>query len=497
MARHRVPAGTERGASDERSASSAVVHSPAMTTVPAGPAAPPATPAAPVPPSPPSPRAGVVGGRGRRLAGSLLTLAAWVVLIVVARRWARAVEATGKIIRLHAPPLVGWDRWRINGRLAIPVAVALVLVTGLPRWSTRLAWRRLLALTYLASAAWAVSLAVTDGWLGITRPTLLPHDEYLLDVGRVGNPHSFLLHFTANIGHYVTHVRSHPPGVLLLLWGMDRIGLGGPRWAAALFIAGGAAAFAAVLVVVRRVAGEDMARRAMPFLVLSPAALWVATTADAFYAGAAAWAVVAVVLSMYRDDRRGDVLALVGGIGFGLLAHLAYGAVLVGLVPLAIAVHRRRIRPLLIAAAGSVIVVAAFTSAGFFIVDGLRATHRQYLLSVARDRSYRLFFVVDWAALAVVVGPAIAVALVRLRDRRVWLLVGAALSACLVAAVSGAFKGEVERIWLPFSVWVLAAGAALALPPGATRAPRRSLHLWLAVQATFATLVQVGIHTRW
>lgn len=462
-----------------------------MTTVRPGPAAPLAPPPAHSPPEPISRR-----GAGT-VASSLVALTAWVVVIFVARRWARAVEATGKVIRLHAPPLVGWDRWRINGRLAIPVVVGVALVAVLPRWSARLSWRLLVAVTWLTSAGWAVSLAVTDGWSGLTRPTLLPHDEYLLDVGRVGSPHAFLHHFTDNIGHYVTHVRSHPPGMLLLLWGMDRLGFGGPRWAAALFIAGGTAAFAAVLVTVRRVAGEDVARRAMPFLVLSPAALWVATTADAFYAGVAAWAVAAVALSLYRHDRRGDVLAFAGGIGFGLLAHLAYGAVLVGLVPLVIGVQRRRVRPLLIAAVGTALVVAAFTAAGFFILDGIRATHGQYLLSVARDRSYGLFFVVDWAALGVVVGPAIAVALVRLRDRRTWLLVGTALSACLIAALSGAFKGEVERIWLPFSVWVLVAGAALAPQAGTERLRRWSIRTWLGVQAAFATLVQVGIHTRW
>ncbi len=425
-----------------------------------------------------------------------MALAGWAAVIVAARRWARSVEASGKEIRLHAAPLIGWDRWRVNGRLTIPVLVGAFLVVMAPCWAAKLPWRRLLAVTFVAAAGWAVSLAVVDGWSGLTRPTTLQHDEYLLDVPKVGDPHAFLRGFVDNIDRYANHVRSHPPGMVLLLWAMDRVGLGGPRWAATLFIAGGAAAFPAVLVALRRVGGEAVARRAAPFLILAPAAIWVATTADAFYAGVGAWAVAAVVLALYRADRRGDALALAGGIGFGLLVHLSYGAVLLGLLPVAVAIHRRRVRPLLTAAAGALLVVAAFSAAGFFLLDGIGATKSVYVLSVARDRPYWLFFVVDWAALAVALGPALAVALVRLRGHRAWILVGAALLACMAAALSGAFKGEVERIWLPFTVWILAAGAALWPGRLASRAGW-STERWLALQAGFATLVQVAIYTRW
>ena len=44
---------------------------------------------------------------------------------------------------------------------------------------------------------------------------------------------------------------------------------------------------------------------------------------------------------------------------------------------------------------------------------------------------------------------------------RLWLLVGGGLLAALAADVSGLSSGEVERIWLPFTIWVLPAGAAL------------------------------------
>jgi hypothetical protein len=76
-------------------------------------------------------------------------------------------------------------------------------------------------------------------------------------------------------------------------------------------------------------------------------------------------------------------------------------------------------------------------------------------------------------------------------DRRIGAAAGltlAALTAILAADLSGLSKAEVERIWLPFAVW-LTAGAAL-LP-----APTR--RFWLIVQATTALLVNHLLLTTW
>jgi hypothetical protein len=119
----------------------------------------------------------------------------------------------------------------------------------------------------------------------------------------------------------------------------------------------------------------------------------------------------------------------------------------------------------------------------------LLATKHEYdTLGVTRPYSY--FVVNNLAAWALALGPAIAVALVRLRDRRLWLLVGGAVAAALLADVSGLSEGEVERIWLPFTIWVLAAGAALG--------PRaRAVRGWLALQVTCALAVTATIGTLW
>ena len=104
---------------------------------------------------------------------------------------------------------------------------------------------------------------------------------------------------------------------------------------------------------------------------------------------------------------------------------------------------------------------AGFAVAGFWWFAGLAATRARYQAGVASRRPYGVFLLVDVACLAIATGPAIAIALGRLRDRRLWWLVGSALTAVGLAGLSGMAKGEVERIWLPFSIWLLPAGAAL------------------------------------
>jgi hypothetical protein len=302
-------------------------------------------------------------------------------------------------------------------------------------------------------------------------------------------PGAFLATFTERIDGFVTHVRAHPPGLLVLLWWLDRLGLMGPGWAATLMVAGGAAAVPAVMVATRELAGEDRARAVAPYLVLTPAAIWIATSADALFAGVAAWGVALLILATGRDDRAGDLQAVGGGLLFGLGLFMTYGLLLLGVIPLAVSVARRRIRPLVIGGSAAVAVALAFAASGFWWLQGLQETTREYYEGIAARRPYAYFVFANLAAFAVAVGPAALGGLAVLRDRRLWLVVGAALAAVVVADLSGLSKGEVERIWLPFGVWVGLAAAAIAT----SRHPR----LWLAAQALTALVVQVGVATIW
>jgi hypothetical protein len=256
-------------------------------------------------------------------------------------------------------------------------------------------------------------------------------------------------------------------------------------------IAGGAAAVPATLVAVRAVAGEVAARAAAPFLVLAPAAIWVATSADAFYLGVTAAGIALLAAAGAGSGvrgRRGDALAAGAGLALGGACFLSYGAVLAAPIAAGVAVAQRRWRPLLVAAGAALAVAAAFAAAGFWWPDGLAATRHAYFDGVASRRPYGYFLVADVAAFALAVGPAAAVALARLRpslDRTAW-LVGGALLAVVLADVSGLSKGEVERIWLPFVPWVLAATATLG--------PRRG---WLGLQAGAALALAAAVRTPW
>lgn len=68
------------------------------------------------------------------------------------------------------------------------------------------------------------------------------------------------------------------------------------------------------------------------------------------------------------------------------------------------------------------------------------------------------------------------------------LLPVAAVAAILLADLSGLSKAEVERIWLPFAVW---------LPAGAALLPAPSRRGWLIVQAATALLINHLILTAW
>ena len=404
-------------------------------------------------------------------------------------------------IGVASPPLRGWFEPTARPVLAIPILVAaVVIISAARRLNRRLAWRPLVGGAVGAAAVWAVALSSVRGVDRLVAPVRDPNEyrsvaQQVRDVGR------FLAGFVGHVPGYPVHVAGHPPGPVLTEWGLGQLGLGSAWWVAALFIVGGASAVGAVLVAAREVAGESWARAAAPFVVLAPAAIWVATSADALFAGVAAWGSALVVVATGRSDRRGDLAALVGGLLLGWTAFLSYGLVLIGLIPLAVAVHRRRARPVALAGLGAIAVGVSFALAGFSWVAGLMATRARYAGGIARRRPYAVFVIANVSALAVVVGPATAVALRRLRAHGLWLLVGSALAVVALADLSGLSKGEVERIWLPFTPWILLAGAALTVRrvgvTWARSALCASMTAWLALQAGTAIAVESLVRTPW
>ena len=422
------------------------------------------------------------------LTGPLLALVVATVSVVVAFAWGDALLTAGTRLQLRFPPFDGVQEW--HGRTAtLPaVAVAAFVVVAFVPSAERMSWRALLAATAGLGVAWAVALARIEGPGALTMPLL--HGQYLTTVPRVGAPLAFLSHFTDRITTYNIHTQGHPPGMVMLQWALDRLGFAGVRWNAALVISGGALANVVALVAVRTVAGTVVARRAAPFLVLAPAAIWW-SAGDAFFALVTAAAVGAMVAALYAPARRADRFAALGGLLFAATALLSYGLILMAAIPVAVAWSRRRVRPLVVASAVAVavlLVVAALT--GFAWWEGLAVTRTRYFAGVASRRPYDYFLVANLAVLAVAVGPAAVAGLGRLRDSAVAPLVGGALLAVGLADLSGMSKGEVERIWIPFVPFLVVAAVTVARRAAARR-------VWLTTQAMLALVVATGIRSKW
>ncbi|MGE5225381.1 MAG: hypothetical protein ACM3OO_00730 [Planctomycetaceae bacterium] len=421
-----------------------------------------------------------------------LGASAWAVGIAlgsIALTWVvgKWLQAHGTRLFTGLPPLTGvWDlslTWRAMPALVIGI-LTIRYGLGLAR---RVSWGTLLVLAGMASLAWSTSLAFTEGVGGLVGPPSAPSD-YLASVPFVGAPHAFLLGFVPRIAAYSTHVRAHPPGFVLLLWAMGRLGLTGAGWVALLELLVAASAVPAVLLVVREIADASVARRAAPFLAMLPA-FSAATSGDAVFLGVSAWAVTALVLAT-AGGRRSGTLAAAGGAVFGVGLLLSYGLVLVAAVPTAVSASRRRVRPLAVAGLVTVAVLALASLAGFDWLAGLSATRREYARSIARFRPYAYFLFADLAALAAVLGPAVWAALPRVRDPRMWVLVGAGLAAVAVADLSGLSKAEVERIWLPFMPWI-------AVATGAAFTSEREERGWLAAQVGWAIALELSVRWPW
>jgi hypothetical protein len=414
-----------------------------------------------------------------------VALGGYAALVVGAFAWRQSLEVSGAGIAINAPPLFG----RFDARLsvnAIPaVIVAVAAVACLPKLATHLKFSRLILVSVIAAFLWAGGLAFVDGPAGFIGALDSPHD-YLAAVQRVDSPVSFLSTFTADLGSFPLHVQAHPPGTLLFLRGLDALGLSGAGWAALAIVIAGTSATAAVLLAVRDFAGEKSARACAPFVAIAPAAIWIATSADALFMAVSAWGISLLVLATGRRDKTGDVLAGIAGLVLGTSLFFSYGVAPLGVVVVSVAVARGRVRPLAIAAGCVLLVAASFGALGFSWPVGLVEAIERYEAGIAARRPYGFFLVNNLAAFAVALGPAIAVAVARLRNWRLWLLVGATLVAVVGADLTGLSKGEVERIWLPFIPWVAVAAAAL-----------EGSRWWLALQAGTAIGVGVVVMTPW
>ncbi len=403
-----------------------------------------------------------------------------------------------------AAPIFGW--W--NAHVGWGTIPAVVIGVGTALWgpavTQRLPWRAVPLVTWATSCAWAFALAMIDGWQRGFAHRLETTNEYLRQVPSITDIPYALRSFSSRIldfqpDSWITHVSGHPPGALLTFVWLDRIGLSGGAWAGLLCLLVGSSAAAAIVVAARALSGEDLARRAAPFVAVAPTAIWVAVSADGYFAGVAAWGLALLALAT-RGTTRLPVLA---GAGAGLLLgwgiFLNYGLGLIALPAVAVLISAKDVRSALRAFLPAVVValavVGVFALVGFWWFDGYLLVQERYWQGIAANRPFQYWSWANFASVVCAVGIGTVAGVSRAFDVKMikqrsglYLVILGALLATVCADLSMLSKAEVERIWLPYTVWLTAAGALL---------PPRSHRWWLGLNVIGALVLNHVILTNW
>ncbi|MBU8817410.1 hypothetical protein [Mycolicibacterium goodii] len=401
-------------------------------------------------------------------------------------------------------PIFGWWNAHVGWGTIPAILIGACAVWWGPGVARRLPWRAVPLAAWATAALWAFSLAMVDGWQRGFAGRLTARHEYLRQVPTITDIPEALRTFSSRILDYqpdswITHVSGHPPGALLTFVWLDRIGLGGGAWAGFLCLLVGSSAAAAIVVAVRAVSGDATARLAAPFVAVAPTAIWIAVSADGYFAGVAAWGLALLAVAVGGRTRWSRVIAVASGLLLGWGIFLNYGLVLAALIALAVLITatdwRVALRAAIPAVLAALAVVAAFVLAGFWWFDGYTLVQERYWQGIAANRPFQYW---SWANLASVVcaiglgsvagiSRVFDIAAVR-RNPGLPMLVIGALLAITFADLSMLSKAETERIWLPFTVWLTAAGALL---------PPQSHRWWLGLNVVGALVLNHVILTNW
>ncbi|MEX5712169.1 hypothetical protein AB1484_28775 [Parafrankia sp. FMc6] len=392
------------------------------------------------------------------------------------------IAATDVDLGSAAPFPVGWRTPHLAPATLLPVLVAIVTL-ALARRAIRARWPLLLLFGFAGSLCWSLALAAAAG-PGLT-DGLRPPPVYLTAAGAVGDePLSYLAGWVAqSVDGPVSAAQagatdlprapsslltSHPPGPVLLVWGLDQLGLGdladgadGAGSAVPLGLALTALTALGVplvAVAVRSLCHETAARRAIPVLVLTPWALWAAASPRAVAILPAAAAVAVGVLGCEPGRRWRLSWALLSGLLLGVSGLFDYAVVWLGVAVAAAYFVRRQPLMNVFTGLGALLPLWLFFAWGFSWPDGL--TQARVDTGPAT--------MLAWLALDAVVvllagGPVLVRALRRIRLTPGWPFLVGAGAAVLFSLCAGLAWGGVELAWLPLAPWL--AVAALAPRP--------------------------------
>jgi hypothetical protein len=446
----------------------------------------------------------------------------------VVRRRARRGPLVGLLcafalmaLAMAVPAVLDWNvrvRWfpplhaewmpRVGLGTVPALLVAVLAASSAVSWAERLPWRRLLVVSFATGLVWMLSLALVDGLDGVGE--ILEHQyEYLRTARRTDDVPAMLEEYVSRIGldadprNWPTHVAGHPPGAVLFFIALARLGLGSGLAAGLVVTVVAATTAVAVLVTLRILGAEPLARRAAPFLVLGPAAVWQSVSGDAVFAAVGAWGIAALAAATTAGRPLATAAwSLAAGALLGYLVMMSYGLPLFGLLALAVLWAGRRWTPLPIAATTALLVVAVFVLFGFYYWEALPELRERYWDGIASRRPPEYWMWGNLAALMFSAGPLAAAGLAQLGTARptaaerrarsplavVWVVALAGWAMVLAAHLSQMSRAEVERIWLPFVPWLLLGCALL---------PERWRRRGLVVQLVVALVVQHLLRTSW
>lgn len=409
-------------------------------------------------------------------------------------------------VRVHFPPLHAWWAPRLDPLLVGTVLTGLLLWSVLPRLCRELPWRVVVLLTTFASWVWTCALGLSDGRYGFAR-VYMRTSEYPNDASTVRDVPAMLREFVERIpssapDNWHTHVAGHPPGALLSFVLLDRVGITDPFWIAMVVVTVGATGVAAVLLTLDLLGSRDVARRAAPWLALAPLVVWAGVSADWYFAAVGAWGLYLLARAATSTGVRAALQGVASGLLLGWCVYLSYGLVLLGILALVVLwlASRREQTPrgtgwwaMGWAVGGALGVTAVFSLLGFHWWEAYPVLRERYYDGIASERAYGYWVWANLAAWTCTAGLAVWAAFPATVDAvrarvPLALLAAGGLATIAVATLSGMSKAEVERIWLPFTLWVVTVPALL---------PDRWQRPLLASQLVVALLAQTLLVTRW
>jgi hypothetical protein len=422
----------------------------------------------------------------------------WSVLALTGLALTALAVRAGAQLGTAGAPFLGRYRFQIGlPSLLAPAVAAVVVVLTARGWLDRVRWSLMLVWSYVAALAWALALAVADGAAGLTRALSSP-DEYSADLAAVGDaPVHFVRHFTEHASQLSVAARGHPPGPVLLLWALHRVGVREDLALGLLITALGTLVVPLVLAAVSGTCGELAARRYLPVLALAPYAVWTAVSLDGVVAMLGAAMIAAGVHASKRERTGWNAAGWAGVAGLlaGVAALFSYAVPWLGLALILLYFARRRPFLNLASGVGALLpVLAASRLLGFSWATGLEVAHADWASRVVPHRSAVWWSGISVVALLLAVGPPLFASLRKVRNTPAWPFLVGAGTAVLFSVLAGLARGGVEHAWLPFFPWLTVAAVA---PERQAGPPVAAPLLLTTLGVVVAIVVEAVLATPW